>query len=226
MREYTQWERLQNWLHYNKLWIIALAVVFWVAGSMVWNVLGIGQVKPDYRIAYVGSREFDEKTVLTLENALAAFGQDANGDGRVTVVLTQYITGSGSSADSMMYGYASHMEVLANITEGESTFFLLENPVDFQLSYQILANLDGSIPAEDDFAALDKVYPWASCPALVCLDLGDYEDRYLDITETGAIQDLLQNLCLGRRYFHDPAQQKYPEADEAFWQAVTEGATP
>lgn len=226
MREYTKWERLQNWLHYNKLWIIALAVVFWVAGSMVWNLLGIGQVKPDYRIAYVGSREFDEKTVLTLENALAAFGQDANGDGRVTVALTQYITGSGSSTDSMMYGYAASMEVLANITEGESTFFLLENPVDFQLSYQILANLDGSTPAEDDFTALDKVYPWANCPALICLELGDYEDRYLDITETGAIQDLLQNLCLGRRYFYDPAQQKYPEADGAFWQAVTEGATP
>ena len=226
MREYTKWERFQNWLHYNKLWIIALAVVFWVAGSMVWNVLGIGQPKADYRIAYVGSREFDEKTVQTLENALASFGQDANGDGKVTVVLTQYITGSDSSTDNMMYGYAAQMEVLADITEGESTFFLLENPVDFQLSFQILAHPDGSIPAEDDFSALDKVYPWANCPALTSLDLGDYEDKYLNITETGEVQELLKNLCLGRRYFYDPAQQKSPEADEAFWQTVTEGATP
>lgn len=226
MREYTKWERFRNWLHYNKLWLIALAVVFWVAGSMVWNVLGIGQPKPDYRIAYVGSRKFDEKTLQTLENALAAFGQDANGDGKVTVVLTQHITADPNNTDNMMYSYGAEMTVLADITEGESTFFLLENPVDFQLSFQILAHLDGSIPAEDDFAALDKVYPWENCPALASLDLGDYEDKYLDITETGEIQELLQNLYMGRRFFYDPAQQKYPEADEAFWQTVTEGATP
>lgn len=226
MREYTKKEKCLNWLHYNKLWVAAVALILWVAGSMVWNVLGIGEIKPDYRMAYVGSRELSEATAEALENALASFGEDVNGDGKVTVRLTQHITADPTSADNLMYGYAADMTVLADITEGESTFFLLENPVDFQISFQILAHLDGSAPAEDDFAALDKVFLWKNCPALASLELGTFEDNYLDITETGEIQDLLANLYLGRRFFYDPGQQAYPEADNAFWMAITEGATP
>lgn len=226
MREYTKKEKLQNWLYYNKLWLLAGAVILWVAGSMLWNVMGIGKAKPDYCFAYIGSRELTEDTVSALENSLASFGADLNGDGRVVVSLTQHITADPTSTDNLMYGHAAEMTVLADITEGESTFFLLEDPVDFQLSFQILAHLDGSIPAEDDFQAMDKVYRWETCPVLTALDLGTYEDSYLDITETGEIQELLQNLYLGRRYYLDPAQQKYPEADNSFWQAITEGAIP
>lgn len=223
-REYTKKERLQNWLYYHKWWLIAGAVVLWVAGSMLWNVLGIGKVKPDYRFAYVGSRRLTDETVAVLENALASFGEDVNGDGKVAVSLTQHITADSANMDNMMYGYAAEITVLADVTEGESVFFLLENPVDFQLSFQILAHRDGSAPAEDDFEALDKVYRWADCPALAALALGGYEDSYLDLTETGEIQELLSDLYLGRRYFFNAEQDKYPEANERFWQSLTEGA--
>ena len=225
MREYTRWEKFQNWFHYNKLWVAIVALVIWVAGSMLWNVLGIGQVKPDYRFAYVGSRELSEDTVAVLENALASFGTDRNGDGQVTVSLAQHITADPNNTDHMMYSYAADMTVLADITEGESTFFLLEDPVSFQLSFQVLANPDGSIPAEDDFMALDKVFLWKNCPALASLELGMFEDKFLDLTETGEIQDILSGLYLGRRYYYDPDQQKDPQGDNALWLAMTEGAT-
>ena len=224
MRQYTKKEKLLNWLHYHKIQLAAGALVLGVAGSMLWNVLGIGQIKPDYRFSYIGSRELAKETVSTLKNALASFGDDLNGDGRVTVSITQHITADPTNTDNMMYGYAADMTVLADITEGESTFFILEDPVSFQLSFQILSHPDGSIPAEDDFTALDKVFLWKDCPALSSLELGMYEDNYLDLTETGEIQDLLSGLYLGRRYFYDPSQQKYPEADDALWRAMTEGA--
>ena len=224
MRQYTKKEKFLNWLHYHKIQLAAGALVLGVAGSMLWNVLGIGQIKPDYRFSYIGSRELAEETVSTLENALASFGDDLNGDGRVAVSITQHITADPTNTDNMMYGYAADMTVLADITEGESTFFLLEDPVSFQLSFQILSHPDGSIPAEDDFTALDKVFLWKDCPALASLELGMYEDNYLDLTETGEIQDLLSGLYLGRRYFYDSSQQGYPEADDALWRAMTEGA--
>lgn len=225
MREYTKKEKLQNWIYYHKLWLLAGMVILWAAGSMLWNVLGIGQTKPDYRFAYVGSRALTDETAEALENALASFGTDVNGDGRVVVSVVQHITADPTNTDNMMYGYAADMTVLADITEGESTFFLLEKPVDFQISFQVLAHVEGSAPAEDDFEALDKVFLWKNCPALAGLELGTYEDNYLDITETGEIQDLLSDLYLGRRYFYDSRQQEYPEADQAFWLAITEGAT-
>lgn len=224
-KTYTRRQRLENWFYYNKLWVLAGLVIFWVLGSMLWNVLGIGQTAPDYTFSYVGRLELPQDCVTALETSLAQLGEDLNGDGEVIVKLNQHVVTDNSYADNMTYSYGAEITMLADITEGESHFFLLEDPVDFQLSVQILANLDGSMPAEDDFEALNKVYRWADCPALASLELGTYEDSYLDITETGEIQDLLEDLYLGRRYFYDPSQQKNPEGDNALWLAMTEGAT-
>ncbi len=224
-KQYTWRQRLGNWFYYNKLWVLVGLVLLWIIGSMLWNVLGIGQTAPDYIISYVGRLKLPQDCVDALEGALAQFGEDLNGDGEVVIKLNQHVVTDNSYADNVTYSYGAEITVLADITEGESHFFLLEDPVDFQLSFQVLANLDGSIPADGDFEALDKVFRWADCPELASLKLGTYEDSYLDITETGEVQDLLKDLYLGRRYFLDPDQQENPEADNNFWQAITEGAT-
>mgnify|MGYP007056200353 CR=1 FL=1 len=59
-RELTKKEKIKNWLHYHRLHLIAAAVVLWIAGSMLWNVLGIGQTKPDYVFAYIGRDSLPE----------------------------------------------------------------------------------------------------------------------------------------------------------------------
>lgn len=225
MREYTKWEKFRNWLYYNKLWVFVGIVILWVVGSMLWNVLGIGQTEPDYRFAYVGTR-LPEDCVEALEAGLASMAEDCNGDGAVTVVITQCVTTSNETLENQIYGYGAEVALLADITEGESHFFLMEDPENVQLSFQILANMDGSIPADDDYEAMDKIYAWADCPRLASLDLGTYEDAYLDQLETGNCQDLLAGLYLGRRYYYDEAMEKYPEANEKLWQILTEGAAP
>ena len=222
---YTRRQRLENWCYYNKLWVLAGLVILWVIGSMLWNVLGIGQTSPDYTISYVGRLKLPEDCAVALENAVAQFGEDLNGDGTVSVKLNQHVVTDNSYTDNMTYSYGAEITVLADITEGESHFFLLEDPVDFQLSFQVLANLDGNVPAEDDFEALNKVFRWADCPKLASLELGTYEDSYLDITETGEIQDLLKNLYWGRRYYVGNSAPKHLEAYEALWDILTEGAT-
>lgn len=223
-RQYTRKEKIANWFYYNKLWVAAGAIILWVVGSMIWNALGIGQVKPDYSVAYMGSQALPEDCAAALERELAALGQDLNGDGVVKVTLSQYITANSENLENMTYAYAGEMAALADITEGLSTFFLLEDPEGFQNLFQILAHLDGSAPAEEDFSGLDKVYLWTECPVLTALELGSYTDSYLDITETGDCQQLLAGLYLGRRFYYDEALHKNPEADEAFWAALTAGA--
>lgn len=223
-REYTTKEKLANWFYYNKLWVAVGIIILWVVGSMLWNILGIGQVEPDYRFAYVGRLRLPEDCVSALEAGLASLGTDLNGDGAVTVSLTQHIYTSDSNTENMMYSYSADVTILADITEGESCFFLLEDPAAFQLDYQVLAEPDGSMPEEDDYEALDKVYLWGECPVLSSLELGSYTDQYLDQTETGECQELLENLYLGRRFFYDPAQEEYPEGNDALWNAMTEGA--
>jgi hypothetical protein len=57
------------------------------------------------------------------------------------------------------------------------------------------------------------------------LELGSYEDSYLDVTETGEIQDLLKALYLGRRYYVGDSAPVHLEAYETLWDILTEGAT-
>ena len=225
MRQYSKWEKFQNWFYYNKLWVFVGAVILWIAGSMLWNVLGIGQVEPDYRFIYIGSRKLPEDCIEALEAGLATMADDYNGDGTVTVVVTQCVTTSNEALENQIYGYGSEITLLADITEGESHFFLIDDPETVQLSFQILANSDGSIPADQDYEAMDKVFAWADCPRLASLELGTYEDAYLDRLETGSCQKLLSGLYIGRRYYYDPSMEENPEGNEKLWQTITEGAT-
>ncbi len=221
-REYTRWERFSNWFYYNKLYLAVGALVLYVAGTMIWNALGIGQIQPDYCIAYVGSRRLPADCVTALEEALAAYGEDVNGDGAVTVALSQHITADARDVDNAVYGYAAEVTVLADITQGESYFFLVEDPDQFQKDFQILANPDGSAPPVEDLTGMDKVFAWRDCPVLAGLELGRYTDSYLDVEESGTCQDLLQNLYLGRRFFwNSDADQRH---NETMWQRLTQGA--
>ena len=223
-REYTIKERLANWFYYNKIWVAVGAVILWVAGSMLWNALGIGQEKPDFCVAYVGGVQMPEDCVTAVEAALEELAPDANGDGTVVVTLIQYILPGTATVEDMRYSYAAQMSLLADITEGQSLLFLVEDPQEFQRAFQILAHLDGTIPDEEDYEGLDKVYAWGNCPVLADLDLGGYADSYLDITETGENQSLLSGLYLGRRYFYDKTQEPHPEENELLWQILTAGA--
>ena len=81
-RELTAEEKRRNWWHYHK-WHIALGIVLAVfAGSLIWQVLGIGEIEPDCRVAYVGSTLLPDGTAAALEAALSALGEDLNGDGQ------------------------------------------------------------------------------------------------------------------------------------------------
>lgn len=199
-----------NWFHYHKWWLAAAAVLLWIVGSMVWNILGIGQVKPDYVFSYIGSRELPEETAAALTEALASLGEDVNGDGRVHIELRQYATDHGSDAENVMaYGYAADVVLMADLTRGDSYFFLAEDPEEVQLHYQIFARDDGSPPADSDYGAMDKVYRWSGCPALTGLAVD---------------QEALGGLYIGRRYFYEEKQLAAQGANDALWQIITKGA--
>lgn len=203
----TKKERLLNWLHYHKLHLIAAAVVLWIAGSMLWNVLGIGQTKPDYVFAYIGRDELEEGSAASLIAVLEALGEDVNGDGKVVIELRQYATArSGETETALYFNSAANTQLLADITAGDSYFFLTEDPQSVQRAYQIFATLDGTPPVDGDCEAKDKVFRLGELPALTELDG-------------------LSDLYLGRRCFYDEKQAAAQTANEAFWTILTEGAS-
>lgn len=209
-RELTKREKRVNWLRYHWGWLAAGAVLLWIAGGMLWNILGIGQTKPDVIVAYVGRGALPEDTARALEQALSAFAEDRNGDGKTVAELRQYPTNRGGDLETAIYyNYAADTTLLADITAGDSYLFLVEDPKGFQRSYQLFAERSGAPPEENDFEAEDKVLRWGDCPALAALDLD---------------QTALADLYLGRRCFYDEKQLAAQSGNEVFWERLIEGA--
>lgn len=216
-RTLTAGEKRRNWLHYHKGHIAVGLALLAAAGGILWDV--ISQVKPDYRIAYVGVSPLPDDTVKAVEAGIAALGEDLNGDGRVTVQLTQYPSGADAGADA-----ASRVRLTADVMECESFFFLLENPEEFQRAYQVLCFTDGTLPQEDDLTAAGTYWRWERCPVLAGLELGTYAYELLGQTVTGSSSDLLSGLCVARRGFWTDKSAPYPEGCQALWEKITEGA--
>ena len=205
----TRKQKLLNWFQYNWIWLVIAAVILSVAGSMLWNVLGIGKVRPDHIFAYIGNDPLPDDRAERFEKEIAALGQDVNGDGKTAVELRQYtVNRKGDTETALYYNYAADTLILADITSGDSYFFLVEDPESIQKAYQIFARADGSAPNEDDYAAENKVFAWPDCPVLA---------------ELGVDQSVFSGLYLGRRYFAGDAADGH-EADAELWDTLTRGA--
>ncbi len=219
------WPKVKNWLHYNAVYLAVGAGVLVLAAGILWSALGIGRVEPDYTFAYVGKTALPEDTKEALKESLATLGEDVNGDGEVTVELRSYVSGGGDSPDAAGFGTAAAVTLMADITSGESVFFITDDPLTLQAGYQVLAGPDGELPAEDDYSWEGKAIPWSDCPSLTALPLGEYNENILGSPFTGDSQELMSGLYIGRRGFANPKQNKNRDANEKMWSALTEGST-
>ena len=194
----TGWPKIKNWLDYNWKWIAVMAAVFAAVVSLImWS---LGKTKPDYTLAYVGKNILTEETEKALISALQALGEDVNGDGEVTIELQTYVTSNNAlDADTVEYNAAVSVRLLADLTDGDSVFFVTDDPEGLQATYQILAMPDGTQPEEDDLSWEGKAIALADLPTL---NLGDAVGLYI-----------------GRRWFRDGGKP----TDDALWAAIIEG---
>ena len=201
-------DRVANWFHYHWYWLAIGAVLLIVTGTMLWNILGIGKTRPDYVFAYVGKNPLTEEQATAFEEAAAAVGADVNGDGKVKVTLNQYGTGrTGDAETALFYNQAADAKLLADITKGDSYFFLTDDPYHLQRSYGILANADGSEPDEYDFETDDKTV------------------KLSDIFALSGLDPVFSDLYLGRRWYVEKEAGGH-ESDAALWELLTKGANP
>lgn len=172
VREMTPSERRKNWWYYHKWQVFAGIIFACFLADILGTSLGIGKVKPDYSIAYVGSSPLSDEAVQAIRDGFAAISPDMNGDGKVTVELLQY-TGAGTgTSDDYYYAQAAQVKLNGDISQCTSYFFLLEDPETFQSGIGVLCNLDGSLPDDSDMTSEGKYVPFGSCTLFSNLDLG------------------------------------------------------
>jgi len=219
----TDKERRKNWWYYHKWHIVIGLAAALVLTDIVCYALGVGQVEPDYQIAYVGASPLPEDTAEAVEAAFASLGEDLNGDGKTTVQLTQYVPYVSNGGADAEYAAANEVRLLGDIEANESYFFLLDDPESFQRSYQVLCRLDGSLPEKEDEDVEDMCLAWSECPALAGQELGEYSDIVLAETVTGDNQERLAPLYVARRGFWTEKTTAYPEGCAVLWEKITEG---
>ncbi len=227
-REYTRQEKAANWWHYQKWAVLAVVIVLALVAWTLYDALS--RVDPDVTIGYVGTSSLPTETVEALQDALVPYCTDLNGDGQVTVQVTQFtVDFNASLSDTDMYNQMAGTTQLSAEISGISDIYiyLLEDPAGFEEQCGILQYPDGTMPADSATADWRQmVYRWADCPELTALDLGTVSG-YTQTGETSAsAQDLLGGLYLGRRgVWEEETPAAYTDT-AALWDTLTAGAAP
>lgn len=228
-RELTPEEKRRNWWDYHK-WHVVIAIVCAIfALDLIGDVMHNARNHPDYKIAYVGYTDLPDGVAEALETALAQFGEDLNGNGKVQVELTEYLLYDEDSAEnpalqeqSAEMGYNASMLLTANIELVESIIWLLEEPEDFGATYPILCHTDGTLPGGETDAPL--YYSWSDCPVLAGLELGTFEIPVISGTVEGDCQMALEHIAVARRGLWDDGSNDMIEGAIRLWETLTEGA--
>ena len=226
-RQYTRKEKWTNWWDYNLKWVILIGIaVAFVAYNFIGQYFFVP--KPDYNIAVVAPYYLPDDTVTALQTALARYGEDRNGDGKVLVTLNVYTldySDEDPQTESAAYlTMAGTTKLATDVQGGLSSIFLLYDPAGFEDSTGTLRYLDGSLPAPDsDDDWWNMVYKWTDCPVLAGLDLGEYR---ADTTHAqgGDSQQYLSDFYIGMRGAWNAATAENLAGGEALWQALTAGA--
>ena len=172
-RQYSRKERWANWWDYNLKWVL----IFGIAGAFVAYCF-IGQyfltTHPDYNIAVVSPYYLPEATVTALQQQLAAYGEDCNGDGKVVVKINQY-TMTFNSEDSDAYlDMAGTTKLSTDIQGALSSIFILYDPAGFQQTTGTLRYLDTD---------MRLVGQWKPGPADAPVEEFHSDDRLLEVAD-------------------------------------------
>lgn len=221
-QSYSRKEKLINWFHYSKWYLVAGAAGLILLVSILATTFG--RTEPDYCFAYVGGHRFSAEFQIALEEALATLGQDLNGDGVVTVSITSYIQTPESDEQQ---DYISHMQLIADVSAQTSAFFLVEDPQAFHQRYPLIADEQGNAPEEDaEGNTLDaddwesRFLAWKDSPALTGLELPD-ETLWGETTVPG--QELLADMYIGIRSYHNESKVAQLPQYRALWQLLKGG---
>lgn len=131
--EMTKGKKWKNWWYYHKWYVIIGLILFLIACNLIGNALGLFQKSPNLQIAYVGKSPLSPDTAAAIQKAFTSLAADYNHDGEILIQVNQYVDGNDNmDADTAYYQYASEITLIGDISNCESYFFLLEDPVDFQ----------------------------------------------------------------------------------------------
>lgn len=192
LRQLPWQERLKNWWYYNKVYVL-LAVLL-AAVALYLYVDSADNVEADYQVGLVTSVQREEEELTRLEQRLAPYGKDRNGDGQVVISITPYYAELGAEDGGANYMVIAALD--ADLVGCESGLFLLEDPEAFQKATGALLYLDGTLPEEgaEDYDNMAHHWEEKITPLSIACRRDDGENSQYIADSQELLQNLLQSL--------------------------------
>ncbi len=120
----TPKEKFQNFWYYYKWWVFAAIALLVIIFIGVYQM--VTTVKPDYMLTLVTKASIESESIKGMEEELAKYGDDLNGDGKIVVdvenlPLAQYVGGTKSPAAEM-----NSQKLMAYMVSADSMFFAFD----------------------------------------------------------------------------------------------------
>ncbi len=160
----TPKQKAANWWHYHWGWVVAGVVLVAAVVFFVWNTTKTPI--PDLRIGMISSFAAPPEAIHTLEESLADFVGDLNGDGTALVYVEQYTLSAADIAEDAYLaqsdaastpsalgaytGMANVVRLSTALAVGEPMIFLIEPSQlsALQQAYGIFATEGGGMAAD------------------------------------------------------------------------------
>ena len=153
----------KNWWDYNWKWVVLGWVIIFALIWLVRSTILRKDPKPDYIVGYGSSLVLSDEVVEQLQNGLAAYGRDVDGDGQVLVEVRSYILDFNEETYDTNYEKTNSylMMIMAEASYTGYSFWIVEEPEIFQTKTDLL------IPFEDGSLGV----PWTGNALMSGLDL-------------------------------------------------------
>lgn len=220
----TPKKRRTTWINRNKQYMLGLLAVALVVGSLLYTT--VLQSGPDYIVGLVTSYSMPEAGRRQLEEQLAVYADDRNGDGRVRVQLQAFAFVPGTTDQAQRADAQQDLEVALLTNE---CMIFLHDAASFE---EVADELDGILQYTDgapmpagakDFE--NATTPWGSCAALTAFEPDP--DR-LNLWDPQIFLGLCEKLGVSLRaptaaMQADSEVQAYYEANAAFVKRLQTG---
>ncbi|RKJ40768.1 hypothetical protein D7X94_06845 [Acutalibacter sp. 1XD8-33] len=118
----TARDKRKNWWHYHKVHVLVILLLLGVAASLVYTV--VTRERPDYTIGVLTSYKLPEEVLEAMEERVAQYAGDRNGDGEVLVRMDNYVMGGTNSAADYQAIQAAYTRFAGDAAMNTSMIFI------------------------------------------------------------------------------------------------------
>lgn len=224
----TASDKRKNWWYYHKKHLFIGLIAAALAVSAVYSI--VSKVEPDYTIGMLISYNMPSSLQSQLEEHIAQYGEDRNGDGQVVVRLNPYVFSQATAANDPQSIQANFtrfagdaaMDTCMIFFHDDEAFQMMADNFDAYFQYN-----DGSPMPEGASNYQDAMLPWEGFAGLA-----DFDPNVEDLTSwTPEIVDELLNrlrvsvrACQGAGFASDEEKLGYYQDCLALLEKIKAGA--